>query len=504
MSNFLYMHYGSSIDEQTHDTKNFFVYKTPDGTIWINKDKDALQRMRNHFVVESDNIITRLEAEKQQVLSYNILKPEVQEMLATSYNLNSETKQKTQIWNNRSANFLVLNSLIIVSGFLFFYLIARKSRSVIADEEVEQEVISEPINAKKIMSNTTTNSVQVINKAKDIICEILQIINKYSDNRIVPKNKDLDTFITNHTQEIKASSTLEAFTNIKGEINRAIPPHLERARDLIKVKFDELKSLINELGKDFESITNDNTNFTGQINNSISIIEKTIELDEIKEIRKRMTDEIGIVRETIKRKQDRDIKVINMLSCKVRTLDNELVSAKEETLIDGLTQLYNRKAFDRKLKEAFENNSMQKNSFALIMGDIDYFKKLNDDYSHTVGDEALKKVANSIKEAFRLNDFVARYGGEEFIVIVDNINRRSVINLCERVRTNIESLNFKIEDETIPISISIGVAFCKESDTPETLLNRADKSLYLAKQSGRNLVKTEEQLAETELQTVEQ
>ncbi len=163
-------------------------------------------------------------------------------------------------------------------------------------------------------------------------------------------------------------------------------------------------------------------------------------------------------------------------------------------MIDGLTQLYNRKAFDRKLNEAFGKNSGSKKSFTLIMSDIDYFKKVNDDYGHIVGDEVLKKIARTIKGTFRLNDFAARYGGEEFVILIDRVDRQHVHGLCERLRSDIETLNFKIENEKIPTSISIGVAFYKESDTPEVLLNRADKTLYLAKQSGRNIIKTEGQL----------
>ena len=226
----------------------------------------------------------------------------------------------------------------------------------------------------------------------------------------------------------------------------------------------------------------------------MSHIEKAIKLDEIKEIRKKITQETGTLRKTITRKRKKDAEMIKMLSHKVKAINDELTSAKEETMIDGLTQLYNRKAFDRKLREAFENSSMPEKAFTLIMADIDYFKKINDDYGHIVGDEALKMVANIIKETFRLNDFVARYGGEEFVIIIDIIDEQYIQDICERFRSEIEATNFKIGSETIPISISLGIAFYKESDTPATLLDRADKALYLAKQSGRNIIKTEEHL----------
>ena len=136
------------------------------------------------------------------------------------------------------------------------------------------------------------------------------------------------------------------------------------------------------------------------------------------------------------------------------------------------------------------------------MVDIDYFKKVNDEYGHTVGDEILKKVARTIKETFRLNDFVARYGGEEFSVMIDRIDSHYIMDVCERLRIAIEAINFTVNAETIPTSASIGIAFSKHSDTPKMLIDRADKALYLAKESGRNTIKSEVDLSETELKTV--
>jgi len=136
------------------------------------------------------------------------------------------------------------------------------------------------------------------------------------------------------------------------------------------------------------------------------------------------------------------------------------------------------------------------------MVDIDYFKKVNDEYGHTIGDEILKMVAKTIKETFRLNDFVARYGGEEFSVMIDRIDSHYIMDVCERLRIAIEAINFTVDSGRIPTSASIGIAFCRQSDTPKTLIDRADNALYLAKQSGRNTIKSEVDLPETELETV--
>lgn len=183
-------------------------------------------------------------------------------------------------------------------------------------------------------------------------------------------------------------------------------------------------------------------------------------------------------------------------------MNKELITAKEEVLIDGLTQIYNRKAFDKKIGDAFIEKSIKKTPFTLVMVDIDCFKKINDGYGHTVGDEVLKKVASTIKKTFRLNDFVARYGGEEFSVMIDRIDRNYILDVCERLRSAIEAINFTIDSERIPITASIGMAFSSPTDTSRTLIERADRALYLAKQSGRNIVKSEKDLSSKKLEAV--
>ncbi len=124
LSNFIYILYGSSPRKKTHETETLFTYKTPDGTIWINKDKAALQRMRNHYVEESDAFFNKLEAEKQRVMPYKLLEPEVQEKLLPSYSSKTETQENAQIWHNQYFNYIILNSLIIVSGFSLLYFAA--------------------------------------------------------------------------------------------------------------------------------------------------------------------------------------------------------------------------------------------------------------------------------------------------------------------------------------------------------------------------------------------
>ncbi len=498
LSNFVYIFYGSQMGKQSQESLNLFTYKTPDNEIWINKDKSALERMRNHYIKDSNSIIDSLEAENQQIEPLQHLEPDTQEMVAPSQKM--------------STNFLIINSIIIISGFSVFCLVTLKCKQTERQNSVDYDSLeaekqlqeTEPVSKhkKSVMDNESSSNDQILDKAKDIICEILQIISKHSDSNIAPNEDSLDSFAREQASRIKTSPTLEDFLAIEDSINKTIPKHFETARNLVSVKFKELREMLNELADDFGSITKDNTNFSDQIKDSMSHIENTIELDEIKEIRKKITLETNSLRKTIAKKQEKDAIIIDSLTHKVKAIQVELASAKEEVLIDGLTQIYNRKAFDKKIGDAFIKKSVKKAPFTLVMVDIDYFKKINDEYGHTVGDEVLKMVASTIKKTFRLNDFVARYGGEEFSVMIDRIDRHYILDVCERLRAAIEAMNFTINSERVPTSASIGVAFSSQTDTLRTLIERSDRALYLAKESGRNMVKSEEDLSSKKLEAV--
>lgn len=161
--------------------------------------------------------------------------------------------------------------------------------------------------------------------------------------------------------------------------------------------------------------------------------------------------------------------------------------------IDDLTDISNRRNFDRAI--ASEINKMRRihAPLSLILCDIDYFKNYNDTYGHTAGDNCLKKVAASIQSSFtRASDLVARYGGEEFAIILPDTDRETALALAERMRSAIEQL-VVIHDASragnaITVSAGVATSIPDQATTTSTLVNQADKALYLAKEKGRNNV----------------
>lgn len=153
-----------------------------------------------------------------------------------------------------------------------------------------------------------------------------------------------------------------------------------------------------------------------------------------------------------------------------------------QAVVDGLTQCYNRSYMFEQLGLEIKRSTNQfVGQFALLLLDLDDFKKYNDTHGHLVGDEALRRVARVIRSSVRETDVVARYGGEEFIVLAAGADEVSAKTIAERIRMNIQ--------ETCPTTVSIGLAYFPEDGaSAEELVEKADARMYKAKALGKNLV----------------
>ncbi|MCZ6815540.1 MAG: GGDEF domain-containing protein, partial [Planctomycetota bacterium] len=166
---------------------------------------------------------------------------------------------------------------------------------------------------------------------------------------------------------------------------------------------------------------------------------------------------------------------------------NRVLEQKATT--DTLTGLNNRAAFDARLESEIERLRRYGRPFALLMLDVDHFKRFNDTYGHLVGDDVLKLVARACSDIVRTADFAARYGGEEFAVIAPEIDSKQAALFAERLRAAIEGRTYDYNGQSLNVTVSIGVAaVSSECQTFESkpIIHVADAALYQAKKSGRN------------------
>ncbi|MCD8513732.1 MAG: GGDEF domain-containing protein, partial [Nitrincola sp.] len=170
-----------------------------------------------------------------------------------------------------------------------------------------------------------------------------------------------------------------------------------------------------------------------------------------------------------------------------RQLQESLEALSHQANTDALTGKMNRRALNNALAELIVKGERRKTVFSLLMMDIDFFKAINDNHGHDVGDKALQHVANRISSQLREGDLCARYGGEEFVVLLPNTATDEAMQVAERIRAEVESSPLNLPKQ--PITLSIGVATYQPGMDAEKLLKAADKEVYRAKESGRNQVR---------------
>ena len=155
---------------------------------------------------------------------------------------------------------------------------------------------------------------------------------------------------------------------------------------------------------------------------------------------------------------------------------------QQEASTDKLTGLHAKHTIDVELKNLLKNFHENNELFSVILFDVDKFKQINDSYGHVAGDTVLAQVATCLKESFRPDDFLARFGGDEFIAIIEGFNREMAETRLDIFRENLKKRKFKSRRKgDVLVTISAGIVVPKQGDTVQTILERADRAMYMDK-----------------------
>ncbi len=214
-------------------------------------------------------------------------------------------------------------------------------------------------------------------------------------------------------------------------------------------------------------------------------------LEQAQRIREAREDALKMEAETNERLEDMVQERTLELEIALRELNEVNQKLTEQTTIDSLTGVKNRAAFDKRLQAEGRISRRQQTPMAVLMLDIDHFKRINDQYGHLAGDQTLRVIADSMSSHLkRPTDLVSRFGGEEFAIILPSTDNEGALAVAENIRRGIEELAIHWESQNIPLTLSIGVScnIIESEDHPLELLEQADRALYQAKHQGRNRV----------------
>ena len=177
---------------------------------------------------------------------------------------------------------------------------------------------------------------------------------------------------------------------------------------------------------------------------------------------------------------------IKAMESETGELKSKLITATTNAERDTLTNLPNRLAYDERLKMEIARWQRYHTPLCLVVWDIDFFKKVNDQYGHQVGDKVLVQVGNQFLQHIRRADFVARFGGEEFVMLLPHTNKHSALKVTEKLRNLIEENALMVNGTPLTVTVSCGITQFFKGDTHESAFERADQALYRAKEQGRN------------------
>jgi diguanylate cyclase (GGDEF)-like protein len=204
--------------------------------------------------------------------------------------------------------------------------------------------------------------------------------------------------------------------------------------------------------------------------------------------------EAGVDDYLVKPFDESELKARLLVGKRILNLQDELVAARESmrhaATYDSLTGLLNRGEILAMLNRELERSRREQKPLAVILADIDYFKKVNDTFGHLFGDEALREIGKRLHANLRVYDGVGRYGGEEFLLVLPSCDLDGAIQRANELRQMVVAtpVTSASAEKTITLSMGVAVSECSGVKEAETLLNRADCALYAAKASGRNRV----------------
>lgn len=338
---------------------------------------------------------------------------------------------------------------------------------------------------------------------------------RYTDN--IQKAKQTTTQVLQRLNELNVPSTPVHFTLLYEMVSQTDPEFAEELSNLIKhhdytdesvrplfrellkrilnqhLPTDEVSQLINEVLEHLENWSSESEHYHQILIENMASLQACQTHDEVMHCLnhnilppiQKITDNTQILQQQI-----------NDSTQIIKKLKLELEHATTLAKTDSLTGIPNRRGFNELIEEHISTVKSEGTTLCMVLLDLDHFKKINDTYGHLVGDSVLRYIARTLHAETKGHDAIARLGGEEFVILLSDISYENALNISEKIRKRIANKVLSVKGHTLPLQFtsSFGVSKYKIGENADQLFDRADRALYLAKQSGRNQTRGEHQI----------
>ena len=301
--------------------------------------------------------------------------------------------------------------------------------------------------------------------------------------QMIPQKETLNAALKNLADVVRKATRPKPLAGMVKDIEDFFKRQILEAR-FRETKNETVKQIVHDLTETIQHFSSTTGDFDHKMEMSMEEIQRASTIDDILALKDGILEEIGKVRDGSQSMKSK----LNEYKKTTQSLSSKLEETGAKALVDTLTNVLNRNAYNMKITQMIREFSQLKNYFYMLVLDIDHFKKFNDDHGHKAGDRVLRSVAASVQGSLRASDLVFRYGGEEFIVLLNGIQEEIALKLADKIRKNVENEYFVDKEQKLKVTISVGVACVKEGESEVELFERADKAMYEAKRKGRNQV----------------
>ncbi|MGD9852295.1 MAG: diguanylate cyclase [Nitrospirales bacterium] len=274
-----------------------------------------------------------------------------------------------------------------------------------------------------------------------------------------------------------------------GELARFVNTHRQKEQQYVTKNLQDVREVLWEFTRTMGQAVIEDQETDQKVSQYLTQLQEVTVKSSFAEMKQALLSAVQGIKGLVDERKQRQDQRVQQLGEKLRSVERELGSARKQMMEDPLTRLFNRGALDEHLERLASLSFFSGSPTCLLMVDIDFFKRINDTYGHPMGDAVLQQLADRLVSTFpRKSDFIARYGGEEFCVLLSGTGRELAQRLGERLLESVRTQEFTYQDQSIPVTASIGGAELLPGESVSSWLERADRALYRAKENGRNQV----------------